>query len=62
MGEHEVAIPEHQLRYIQQTFPLERERFVDARHFLQEDQAPACSDAVADFALGGGTRSPSPTP
>lgn len=49
-GEHEVAIPAHQLEYIQRTFPLEGERFVDARHFLQEDQPEACSDAIASFA------------
>jgi len=50
-GEHEIAIPKHQLQHIQRALPLERERFVDARHFLQEDQAAACSEAVADFAL-----------
>jgi pimeloyl-ACP methyl ester carboxylesterase len=48
-GKHEVAIPKHQLDYIRETFPLEREHLVEARHFLQEDQAEEVTRHIADF-------------
>lgn len=48
-GEAEIAIPRHQLEYIQQTFPLREQCFVDGRHFPQEDQPEACAEAIARF-------------
>ncbi len=50
-GEHEIAIPQHQLDYLRETFPLRAVHMVDARHFLQEDQAEPCSQHIADFVL-----------
>lgn len=50
-GEHEIAIPVHQLEYIKKTFPLRAQHMVDARHFLQEDQAEPVSRHIADFVL-----------
>lgn len=50
-GEHEIAIPRHQCDYIQKHLPLKHVHWVDARHFLQEDQAEACVKHTADFCL-----------
>lgn len=49
-GEPEIAIPQAQLDYVRQVFPLEEEHMVDVRHFLEDGQAEACSTLVAAFA------------
>ncbi len=51
-GKHEVAIPKAQFDYVRDTFPVQAVHEVDARHFLQEDQAQACSTHIANF-VGG---------
>lgn len=48
-GEQEVAIPRHQLEYVRETFPLEHEHYVQARHFLQEDEPERIAAHVSDF-------------
>lgn len=56
-GEHEIAIPRHQVETIQQHLPLKEVHWVDARHFLQEDRPEDCARHVAAFckaADGGG--------
>jgi pimeloyl-ACP methyl ester carboxylesterase len=49
-GEQEIAIPEAQLQYIRQAFPLRRTHMVDARHFLQEEHPAVISAHIAAFA------------
>ena len=49
-GEQEIAIPEAQLDYIKQVFPLRAEHMVDARHFLQEEHPAVISAHIAAFA------------
>ncbi|MEM7136618.1 MAG: alpha/beta hydrolase [Myxococcota bacterium] len=49
-GEHEIAIPEAQLDYVCQAFPLRAKHLVDARHFLQEDQAEVVASHITAFA------------
>lgn len=49
-GEHEVAIPQAQLDYACQAFPLRNRHMVDARHFLQEDQAEVVAAHITSFA------------
>ena len=50
LGEQEIAIPEAQLDYIKQVFPLRAEHMVDARHFLQEEHPAVISAHIAAFA------------
>jgi pimeloyl-ACP methyl ester carboxylesterase len=49
-GEQEIAIPEAQLEYIKQVFPLRAEHTVDARHFLQEEHPAVIAVHIAAFA------------
>ena len=49
-GEQEIAIPESQLDYIKQVFPLRAEHMVDARHFLQEEHPAVIAAHIAAFA------------
>lgn len=49
-GEHEIAIPVAQLDYVRQAFPLRNKHMVDARHFLQEDQAEVVAAHITAFA------------
>ncbi|MGB5813275.1 MAG: alpha/beta fold hydrolase [Polyangiales bacterium] len=49
-GEHEIAIPKAQLDYVSQAFPLRAKHMVDARHFLQEDQAEVVASHITAFA------------
>lgn len=49
-GEAEVAIPEAQLDYIRQAFPLRETHMVDAAHFLQEEHPTVISAHIAAFA------------
>ena len=49
-GEEEIAIPEAQLHYIRQAFPLRETHMVDARHFLQEEHPAVISANIASFA------------
>lgn len=49
-GEHEIAIPKAQLDYVCQAFPLRKKHMVDARHFLQEDQAEVVASHITAFA------------
>jgi pimeloyl-ACP methyl ester carboxylesterase len=49
-GEQEIAIPEAQLEYIKQVFPLRAEHMVDARHFLQEEHPAVIAVHIAAFA------------
>jgi pimeloyl-ACP methyl ester carboxylesterase len=49
-GEQEIAIPEAQLEYIKQVFPLCAEHMVDARHFLQEEHPAVIAAHIAAFA------------
>jgi pimeloyl-ACP methyl ester carboxylesterase len=49
-GEQEIAIPQAQLDYIKQVFPLRAEHMVDARHFLQEEHPAVISAHIAAFA------------
>jgi len=49
-GEEEIAIPQSQLDYIRQAFPLRETHMVDARHFLQEEHPAVISAHIASFA------------
>jgi pimeloyl-ACP methyl ester carboxylesterase len=49
-GEEEIAIPEAQLDYVRQAFPLRATHMVDARHFLQEEHPAVISAHIAAFA------------
>jgi pimeloyl-ACP methyl ester carboxylesterase len=49
-GEQEIALPEAQLEYIRQVFPLRAQHMVDARHFLQEEHPAVIAAHIAAFA------------
>lgn len=51
-GEEEIAIPEAQLHYIKQVFPLRAAHMIDARHFLQEEHPAVIAAYIASFARG----------
>jgi pimeloyl-ACP methyl ester carboxylesterase len=48
-GEQEIAIPEAQLEYIKQVFPLRAQHMIDARHFLQEEHPAVIAAHIAAF-------------
>ena len=48
-GRHEVAIPAEQASYVEATFPLQHVRWVEGRHFIQEDAPDEVSDQIARF-------------
>lgn len=49
-GEQEIAIPEAQVDYIKQVFPLRASHMVDAGHFLQEEHPAVISAHIRSFA------------
>jgi pimeloyl-ACP methyl ester carboxylesterase len=48
-GEHDPALGPEQLRIAQQVLGVDDPVLVPAKHFLQEDQAPAIAYAIADL-------------
>jgi pimeloyl-ACP methyl ester carboxylesterase len=48
-GKHDIAAPIQQVEYIQKNFPIRHLHWLDARHFIQEDQSAACAQHIADF-------------